>query len=653
MFKCITASNLFSWEQLYYEIKPGVSQITGFNYDDNTSEGSGKSSIPNILCWTLYGRIPKDAKIDEVVREGSRSGSGEVELLSGWKVFRSRNPNILKIVTPAGLNQCGKDAKETQQMINKLIGLDFEAFCQTVYFAQSYLNKFVSASETDKARILSEVQDLTIFDRARKKVQEEAKKEESALDEVEKLILVNKSALDKLKSNQNLLLEFIDKFHVERSAKIKSLESSVIDLEAKIASSAEILEKKEIPAIEAELEEIDEALESMAQERIAHESDLRIAKAAHVEGERLEKALKDGEGKAERLLIKKEKIESRIAKLEKDTSVPGNCPTCGQAASKKALLEHQKHLDEQIKDAHEELRSIEEDLQTIKEDRKQTQRRKKEIAESSSAENSQKVLEKLEADGKTLSQIRKQIQNEFLATKALEAEIRQAKDRLKSLRKEKDSVAASECTAEMKRVEALDTQIAEAKLKLKELKDADQEFRNRLNNLNILKNGFKEVKQYVFQSLLQELSLKATNIAADLFEVPIRIQFSNDSEDGGVSKIKTLVTLDGNERSLGLYSGGQYKRIELSVDLALASIVANRSQSPINIRIFDEPFQNLSEFSMEKVVALFARLPGSTILVEHNSIVKSIINETFHIEYRNKTSHAAETVSMPEMRSGA
>ena len=76
MFNKIEASNLFSWEKLEYDVSKGISQIVGFNYDDNTSEGSGKSSIPNILCWVLYGKIPKEAKIDDVIREGAKSGWG-------------------------------------------------------------------------------------------------------------------------------------------------------------------------------------------------------------------------------------------------------------------------------------------------------------------------------------------------------------------------------------------------------------------------------------------------------------------------------------------------------------------------------------------------------------------------------------------------
>ena len=128
MFKRITAENLFSWEKLDYTIPGGISQVTGWNSDDQSSEGSGKSSCFNILSWVLYGKIPKDAKIDDVIRQGQKSGSGVVELKSGQWIYRSRSPNKLQILEVNGTITQGKDAKETQLLINKhykmLIKLD-------------------------------------------------------------------------------------------------------------------------------------------------------------------------------------------------------------------------------------------------------------------------------------------------------------------------------------------------------------------------------------------------------------------------------------------------------------------------------------------------------------------------------------------------
>jgi DNA repair exonuclease SbcCD ATPase subunit len=209
-----------------------------------------------------------------------------------------------------------------------------------------------------------------------------------------------------------------------------------------------------------------------------------------------------------------------------------------------------------------------------------------------------------------------------------------------ALEKELVDAKASECSDSLIKLEEIDRELTKVEEQGHELLEQKKVLQTKISNLEILKTGFKEVKQFVFQTLLNELSVKATRLASELFEVPISIRFSNEDEDGGITKILTTVTLDGNERTLGLYSGGQYRRIELAVDLALASIVANRSQNPIKFRVLDEPFKDLSEPSMEKMVKLLEKLEGSTIIIEHNSITKSIIHNVFDIEYRNGVSHA-------------
>ena len=44
---------------------------------------------------------------------------------------------------------------------------------------------------------------------------------------------------------------------------------------------------------------------------------------------------------------------------------------------------------------------------------------------------------------------------------------------------------------------------------------------------------------------------------------------------------------------------------------------------------------------MAKAVKLFERLEGNTVLIEHNSLIKSIVSETFNVEYKNGVSRYA------------
>src|SRR5690606_23401947 len=115
-------------------------------------------------------------KIDDVIKQGEKSCIVELELLNGLKIRRSRKPNKLQIFLPSvGDWVEGKDAKETQEIIEDRVGFSFDTFCQTIYFAQNYPKKFITATEEEKAKILSELQDLQVFDSARKIAHSKAK----------------------------------------------------------------------------------------------------------------------------------------------------------------------------------------------------------------------------------------------------------------------------------------------------------------------------------------------------------------------------------------------------------------------------------------------------------------------------------------------
>lgn len=622
MFSKIVAKNLFSWEDLSYEIKPGISQITGFNYDDCSPEGCGKSSIPNILCWVLYGGVPKDVRVDDVVRQGCKSGSGEVLLSSGFRVVRSRKPNDICIIKPNGDNLKGKDAKETQLLINNLIGLDFDAFCQTIYFAQNYPKKFVAASDTEKAGILSQVLDLTVFDRGRKRAHDLHKKEETCLQLVQSNLLRVEMEISKLKSNASLLADFVAHFQADKDSKLEQVGQTKRKLRENIKTLTELTHPEGAKTLADDLAKVEKRLEALATSRVQLGTSIKLAESAVKTRRQLEQTIE----------FASSKIEKLAAKLDRFKHGDNSCPTCGEPVK-----------NHKVGVVFQETAEWQEDLEGEIAQREQAEIQLKNLPALNAVDDSKKQLVEVEKEGQALKAAREQLWEETSELKRYQDTLASHKKSLQALDLEQAKIEASECSEHLINLEKIDQQLTDALLVHKELSAQKNSLLTNMSKLEILKTGFKEVKQFVFQTLLSELSVKATRLAQDLFEVPINIRFSNEDEEGGVTKIVTTVTLDGNERPLGLYSGGQYRRIELAVDLALASIVAGRSHNPLKFRVLDEPFKDLSEASMEKVVKLLERLEGSTILIEHNSITKTIIHNVFDIEYRDGISRATYT----------
>lgn len=735
MIAGVRAENFLSWETLEFEVLPKITLIEGFNHDDGTPEGSGKSAIPNAISWCLFGKLPKDAKVDEVIREGAKGCWVEVTLLDGTEIFRGRKPNDLYIL-PMGAKEPtkGKDAKETQEMIEKLLGFSFETFCQAVYFAQNYPKKFITSTEEEKAKILSEIQDLEQFTEARKRAASLAKAEETNVMVLERdLAAVNLSVSElerEIANYQGLREQFIQ----DRDATVSELRGQATKLERELMELNSDLEGQDEGSLqktirgyradatnqEAEISELKEALGSLYAVRESHrkakteldklvdnvkftgykdlpedvERDLRslaekMDELSRQRGETsaLISAQQANQTRTQSLSLrrnaKKQELDRLVREAEKfEGEGEKLCPTCGSVMNQLHVEKHLTEIEAKGKAVQEELDLIEEELASIPESNLPELRTRMKELEAQTAETHSaakkaddylKNLRKAEAEAKATSRRIDELKA-FLAQEPedpseLEAGISGAQTELKLLRDqtqelERQLALVQELGRRVRRVtedlaqvqdrierEAskeptkLDENIKRSQDKLWERHDQRAKLRGQLSEkkvylarLETLKVSFKEVKSYVFQGLLSELTRKANRYLSELFEVPIQLRFSNTGEDGEISKIEAQVEIDGNLRPLGLYSGGQFRRIQLAVDLALSEIIAARAGKPVSFRIFDEYCKDLSEVSMEKVLRLLEGLKGSTIVIEHNSLIKNVVNQTFRVELKDGVS---------------
>lgn len=620
MIKKIEAVNFLSWDKLSLEIQKGeVTLIDGWNYDDETPEGSGKSSILNAISWGLYGKIPKEVNIDDVIKHGKKGTGVIIHLENGIKILRTRKPNKLDIVQ-GKTSLKGKDAKETQSIVEKMVGLSFEAFCQTVYFSQNAPKKFLLSNQEDKSKILSEIQDLSVFDRARKEAHELKKLEDSKLKNlVHKRELLTQK-LEHLQSNIKTLEESIkvrENMHkealVEKDNNIKSLQEELKSLK----KSLKDLKK---PELHDDRTDIEPVMEEITEKAFELKSEIKNS-------DLINKTHEDAKSRAVELATQYKSDEEKVSELKAHISNPeSGCPTCGNS--------EYKH---DTKDLEDKLSKLEEIQKTRKEKIVELKTFLKENP-LINTEDSLSLLKTFEGD---LSRLRE--------AKTAQAKIRQLHDnyeREAALLQSKISDITKRVKQEKEReIKKADTSLDQSKLEQSQdmlLKNEDglralgtlvKQTEEHSNRLDLLKSGFKEIKTFVFNSLLENITVKTNKYLADLFEVPVSLEFANDN-----MKIATNIHIDGISRSLGLLSGGQQQRFCFAVDLALSEIVSNRNTNDLDLLILDEAFKNLSEPSMNKCLNLLESLNKTTLLIEHNSIFKSIVSNNLLVEFRDGNS---------------
>lgn len=146
IFKTLTLKNFMSFgnsESTIDLADQGTVTITGENIDQGGSNGSGKTTIINALCYALYNKAFDAITLQRLVNTTNhlKNTSMEVRLTfekdgCEYEVFRARGAvytiEILKDgedITP------GKGAVECDALLVEIIGISYELFTKTIIFS--------------------------------------------------------------------------------------------------------------------------------------------------------------------------------------------------------------------------------------------------------------------------------------------------------------------------------------------------------------------------------------------------------------------------------------------------------------------------------------------------------------------------------------
>ena len=139
------------------------------NQDKNSSNGVGKSSIPAVLVYGLYGKtIRKPNKIghkDVINNEAGKKLKVEV-YWDDYKLQRTRKPDGLKLwksdkniwdeTTEISLG--GMPA--TQKLIESIVGMSYETFINVAVFTDDNTSSFLECDAAEKRQIVENLLSL-------------------------------------------------------------------------------------------------------------------------------------------------------------------------------------------------------------------------------------------------------------------------------------------------------------------------------------------------------------------------------------------------------------------------------------------------------------------------------------------------------------
>ncbi len=208
--------------------------------------GSGKSSIFDAITLALYGETTRQGKITGTKNELMNKHSGEcsaevtfstngIKYIATFKQRRSRNnpDGNLQGKTQSLINcKTNKNlvskTNKLEDVVEKLIGLNFNQFSKTVMLAQGSFDKFLKAKKEEKASILEQITGTQIYTDISKKVYEHFKEENNKLDTLNQILGG---------------IELLSEEEIETNKKeINQIEKNIKDIDKEIKSLDSILQ---------------------------------------------------------------------------------------------------------------------------------------------------------------------------------------------------------------------------------------------------------------------------------------------------------------------------------------------------------------------------------------------------------------------------
>ncbi len=168
--------------------------------------GHGKSALLDALTWALWGQARKTtgtAKPDEgLLRLGQTDMAVSLDFIFNNQHYRVRRLFSTKYGKPSTHVDFGtynpkddffsplteKTIKKTQDLIEQVLGLDYEGFINSSFLRQGQANEFSKKSPKDRKDIIATILGLGHYEKARKLAADKAKEASQSALQLQKII---------------------------------------------------------------------------------------------------------------------------------------------------------------------------------------------------------------------------------------------------------------------------------------------------------------------------------------------------------------------------------------------------------------------------------------------------------------------------------
>lgn len=590
-FKSIFIKNFLSIGEnpISLNFSKGINLITGDNLDNGTRNGVGKSSIIEAIYWCIFGNTIREIKNDKIIHNKTKKDC-EVSLF--FDIIdhdkTTLTYNIKRFLGPSKIQIFCDDKDVTlstipnnDDFIKTLLGANEELFNNAVIMTANNTLPFMAQKKIDKRKFLEGVFNLNIFT-------DMLLKTRSDFNDVKKENDIKCNDFINQQKNLEIFEKQSKKYQETKNDKIKNFNSTISNIKNEI---------EEIQKRNVNIADITKKLQT-AQDK--------LSQANMLLSEKEEEIVQLSNNHTE-IKVKLEQIQKEKTTLSQKKEI---CPVCNRAYSEDEI----KIVKEKTEQIEKNLKELNESKTLAFNDLKKQNDKKSEI-KSAIAQINLKIKE--------LEQLKNATEAKDEKIKEFNNKIKEYEQFIVDLEKEKDPSEEE--------IKKINQNIKDLESKLKEIKKD-------ISILDSVKFVLSEegVKTFIVKKLLDILNEKL-NFYLKKLDAPCTCVFNEQFEE-------TIKNLEGKECSYFNFSGGERKRIDLSILFMFQDILRFYSGTFFSLSMYDELFDSaIDEAGIQKIMDILKNRVDlneeSIYIVSHNksSIKNNFDNVIFLQKNKNQT----------------
>ena len=556
------------------EIKPGLFSIEGINLDEPSSKnGSGKSSLCTSLIWCLTGNtLTNEVLADEVVNiKAGKDCRVTVYIdshLGDIKVMRTRKDsefgnNLFLFINEEDVS-CHKIA-DTQNKINQLMKLPFDLMRSTIIMTSDMKSAFSDLTPQQRIQTLESIRDYSVWDKVRDIANNDIK-------EYNKNIKENELSISNLEGSLNTY----NKTLVDETVELNALQNTfnAQNIQENIAKCT-----KRNAEISTTIDSLTKTLQEL-KEQVTVEQSNKNDELLNIQNE------------ASVLILEKTKLEAKKTSLDKDLDtinkwfINDTCPTCHRKLER---------TEEQINEKNTQKEALIKEITNID----------IEIYEKNKLIQDKRVL---------WSNVHKELLKEIESKKNAQENINTYEKKLNEFQKEYTE-NEKQILIENNKLMTFSQQVSKKQESINKYTKEIENLTNKKQELININNTLEEKRQlsdYFYKLLGSKGELRPYLLNKDIqylnacMQKYIHTFFKNTDVELKLNgaTIEININSNGIRKSVSSLSGGEKKRLNISIQLALYDLIRSTSQINFNILCLDEVESQLDPLGCQQLIEI-------------------------------------------------